>query len=210
MSRLLQFQKYNDPALAGAIAERLAAAGIHYEIESQHPHIDAAIIGSTPEFSIDLNIAPEDFIRARQVLEAYYEAQLQNIDPDYYLFEFTDQELLEILAKPDEWGIFDYVLARKLLIGRGHPITPGFTDDLKAKRLQELAKFDDPASIGASPLGLGGPVSGYILSTQKKILPDGREVPTYAPNVRKRGRLVFIIALIVLVIALWALLTMKP
>ena len=207
MSKFLQFQKYNDPALAKTIGERLAAAGIQYELESQPQHLDPVFLGNTPEFSIDLKIAPEDFIRARAVLEAYYEAHLQNVDPSYYLFDFTDQELLDILAKPDEWGVFDYVLAQKLLIERGHSITHEFTEDLKAKRLRELAEFDDPASLGGSPLGLGGAVSGYILATQKKILPDGSEVPAYSPRVRKRRRMVFIIAVFVLVVTLWAVLT---
>ncbi|HEX3935455.1 MAG TPA: hypothetical protein VHW43_12295, partial [Puia sp.] len=129
MSKLLTFQQFNDIALARTMGDRLGAAGIEYEIDSQDPHLDPVIIGSSPDSSIDLKIPAEDFIRARAVLEAYYEEQLQDVDPDYYLFGFTDQELLEILAKPDEWGAFDYVLARKLLIERGHPITKEFTDE---------------------------------------------------------------------------------
>jgi hypothetical protein len=111
MAKLLPFQQFNDIALARVISELLAEAGIEYEIESQNPHLDPLIIGNSPDSSIDLKIPAQDFIRARAVLEAYYEGQLQDVDPDYYLFDFTDQELLEILARPDEWGPFDYVLA---------------------------------------------------------------------------------------------------
>lgn len=199
MSRLLTFQNFNDPALAQAVAERLAAAGIPYEIEHQNLHIDAAIIGNTPEFSTDVMIAPEDFVRARATLESYYEAHLQHVDPGYYLFDFTDKELLEILATPDEWGAFDYVLARKLLIERGHAITTEYTDDLKAKRLRQLAKYDN--------LGSEGVVSGYIVATKKKTLPDGSQVPAYSPGARKRGWILFGLAVIALMLLLWYLLT---
>ncbi|HWB93729.1 MAG TPA: hypothetical protein VG605_17840 [Puia sp.] len=198
MSKLLTFQKYNDPAVARAIGERLAAAGIEYEIESQQPHVDPVIIGNTPEFSIDLMIAPEDFIRARAALESYYEEHLEGVSPDYYLFDFTDQELLEILTRPDEWGVFDYVLARKLLTDHGLPMTQELTDSLKAKRLAELAKPEDS--------GLGGVVSGYIAATKKKTLPDGSQVPAYSPAARRRGWIVFIIGAIAVALFLFLLL----
>lgn len=199
MSKLLTFQKYNDPDLARAIGERLAAAGIEYEIERQNPHVDPVIIGNTPDFSIDLMIAPEDFIPARAALESYYEEHLDRVTPDYYLFDFTDPELSEILAKPDEWGVFDYVLARKLLIERGYTISQGFTDNLKSKRLAELAKFEDS--------GLGGVVSGYIAATKKKTLPDGSQVPAYSPAARRRGWIVFIVGAVALAILLFLVLT---
>lgn len=206
MSKLLTFQQFNDMALARAMADRLGAAGIEYEIDSQDPHLDPVIIGSSPDSSIDLKIPAEDFIRARAVLEAYYEEHLQDVDPDYYLFGFTDQELLEILAKPDEWGAFDYVLARKLLIERGHPITKEFTDELKATRLRDLARFEDAGVSMAGPIGLDGMVSGYIVATKKKTLPDGSQVPAYSPKVRKRGWIMFTITAIVLgLLLLWML-----
>lgn len=202
MSKLLTFQKYNDPGLAQAIGEMLGKAGIEYEVEGEHLHLDPAIIGNTSDPLIHLKIPAADFNRAHAVLEAYYEGQLQDVDPDYYLFTFTDQELLDILAKPDEWGHFDYVLARKLLRERGYDITPELTDQLKAQRLAELEKYDD-AYRGKTPPLLGiGMMSGYAVSSQKKILPDGREVHAYSPVTRKRGKLFFIIGVILLALFL--------
>jgi hypothetical protein len=80
---------------------------------------------------------------------------LQEVDQDYYLLTFTDTELLEILAKPDEWGHFDCVLAKKPLTDRGHAITDAYTKQLKAKRLEELAQYEDGAMPGP------GLISGY-------------------------------------------------
>ncbi len=57
---------------------------------------------------LEVHFFPFTFTRAHAVLEAFYEKQLQEVDPDYYLFAFTDAELLDILSKPDEWGHFDY------------------------------------------------------------------------------------------------------
>jgi hypothetical protein len=206
MSILLTFQKYSDPGLARAIGEMLGKAGIEYEIEGEHLHLDQAIVGNTSQPLIHLKIPSADFVRARAVLEDYYEGQLQDVDPDYYLFTFTDRELLDILARPDEWGHFDYVLARKLLIERGYDITPELTAQLKAQRLTELEKYEDADLQKAGPLLGMGAITGYAVASQKKILPDGREVHTYSPALRKRGRTIFIIAVILAVLLLLKLL----
>jgi hypothetical protein len=201
MAALLTFQKFNDPDLAQAIAERLAKAGIEYAIQNEHPHLDPLIIGNTPEPLIHLQIPSTDFVRAHALLEAYYEEQLQDIDPGYYLFSFTDEELLEILTRPDEWGHFDYVLARKLLIERGHDITPEFTERLKAHRLEELANFED-AELSKPGQTLAMRTMTYAISDRKKVLPDGREVSAYSPAARKRGRFLLIIGVIAMVLYL--------
>jgi len=193
----LTFQQFNDPDLAAAIGEQLATAGIDYIIENEAPHIDPVLIGNIPAPTVHLKIPSSDFIRAHAILEAYYEKQLQDVDPDYYLLTFTDSELLEILAKPDEWGHFDYVLARKLLTDRGHPITNEYTAQLKAKRLEELARYEDNTPMAGPAL-----LSGYIVATHKKTLPDGRQVHAYSPTARKQGKKAFIIAAIALALLL--------
>ena len=202
MATLQTFQKYNDPDLARVIGEQLGEAGIKYVIEGDHLHLDPVIVGNTPEPLISLKINAADFVRAHALLEAYYEKQLDDIDPEYYLFTFTDQELLDILAKPDEWGHFDYVLSRKLLIERGYDITPELTERLKKQRLEELGQYDDKELKKTAPLLGMGVMSGYAVSEQKKILPDGREVYAYSPTARKRGRIFFILGIIALTLIL--------
>jgi hypothetical protein len=65
-------------------------------------------------------LPPKDFAVAQRELEKYYRAQIAHAEDDYYLFEFSDAELNEILSKPDEWGDFDYQLAQQLLRERGN------------------------------------------------------------------------------------------
>jgi hypothetical protein len=81
-----------------------------------------------------------DLDEAHKALEEYYRHQLQDVDPGYYLFSFSDVELLEIVAKPDEWGHFDYVLARALLADRGLEIPDETVEQMKQQRLRQLAK----------------------------------------------------------------------
>lgn len=68
---------------------------------------------------------------------------INEIDKDYYLFEFTNEELYEILLKSDEWSAFDYTLTQKILSERGKPVDSGLLHSLKKERLKELAKPED-------------------------------------------------------------------
>ena len=140
MANFKTFQTFNDPGLASAIADRLKAQRIVCLVEKVEPLLEPSFFRNTVEQNILLKVRAADLDRAHRVLEEYYEHQLQDVDPNYYLFSFTDIELLDIIAKPDEWGHFDYVLARELLAKRGLPIPDETIRQMKQQRLRQLAQ----------------------------------------------------------------------
>ena len=149
-------QKFNDPALAEAIGEKLQAGGIDHEITNEAQLLDRTLIGDDLGSTFHLKIDPADFNRAHAILEAYYQSQLQNFDPDYYLLQFSDEELLEVLQKPDEWSYMDHALAKKLLAERGVTVTAAKMEALRQERIMELAKPERVAKYRI--------VRGYILA----------------------------------------------
>lgn len=218
------FQKFNDAALADVIAEKLQTQGIDYEITNEAPLLDKTFIGNDLGSNIHLKIDPADFNRAHVILEEYYQSQLQNIDPDYYLLHFSNQELLEILQKPDEWGYMDYALAKKLLADRGEEVTTAKAEAFRQERITELAKPEKvhitqivlgyAAAIVALVGGtagaffglygaMGAMVLGYLLAWLKKTLPNGEKVYIYSDYERKHGKRIFWIA--VIAIPVWFL-----
>jgi len=199
----LTFQKFNDPALAEVIAEQLHAAGIDTLVVKEDALLDSTIIGNDLGSTIHLKIAPSNFERANAILENYYQQQIQTMDPDYYLFSFTNDELLEIMQKPDEWGHLDYALAKKLLADRGRAMTPALLEQFHEQRMTQLAKPSTThplliflgylSAVGGGIIGFG---LGYILISQKKTLPNGERVFTYPLSERKHGKRILIIAVI--------------
>lgn len=221
----LTFEKFSDPDLAAAVAEHLQNNGIHYSIENEGPLLDAIIIGNDLGPTIHLKIAGDDFTRARVILEDYYQSQLKNIDPDYYLLSFTNAELMEIMQRPDEWGHLDYALAKRLLKERGQEITPIKADQMREERLTELAKpekthgyqilFGYAGALigflgGATGAGFGlwsafaALILGYIMAFLKKTLPNGEKVYIYSSSERKHGKRIVVLAIIA--IPVWFLL----
>ncbi|NHN26843.1 hypothetical protein FIA58_014250 [Flavobacterium jejuense] len=114
---------------------------------------------------------------------------------DYYLFSFSDKELIEIIHKKDEWNELDYLLAISLLENRGIEITEEAIEKAKNKRVSQLRKPEKSDSfwivigyVFAMLGGLLGFIIGYVLLTQKKTLPNGERVFEYTASDRKHGK----------------------
>ena len=166
--------------------------------------VDILFLGSALHNQFEIKISSLDFSKAESLLDETAENILDEIDEDYYLFEFTDEELYEILLKSDEWNALDYKLAQKILTDRGKVIDAEMLSSLKKERLKILAQPEGnqkPWIIAGylfSFLGGGiGIIIGYSLWTAKKTLPNGQKVYSYNPKDRKNGKNIFIIGLIV-------------
>ena len=199
----LTFKVFSDSETAQDIADVLKQNDIPYLIEEDALTFDASYANNAFNKDYRLKLRQPDFERANKVLDEYYHAQLNKVDTDYYLFDFADEELQAIVAKPDEWGHFDYQLAQKILSDRGKEIKPQETEMLRDKRIKKLSKPDvlKPDSILSVyvlcfcffPVGL---FIGWNWSHSKKTLPDGQRVYIYDDNGRKHGRLILAIGLL--------------
>ena len=198
------FRKF--PTLEQAIELRdlLKENDIESILDDNVPSVDITFSGSTLNNQIEIRIKQSDFEKAESILEKDAENLIEQIDNDYYLFEFTNEELYEILLKSDEWSAFDYTLAQKILTQRGKPFDNDLLKSLKNERLKALAKPEGnqkPWIIGGyffSVLGgFLGLIIGYFLWTSKKTLPNGKKVYSYSETDRKHGKYIFYIGLII-------------
>ena len=225
--QLVTFHEFSDPYIAGEFAEQLSSDGIDFLVENPPGLLDNTFIGTSSNPVIIIKLRPDDFSRANKVLEEYYKKQVDLVGQDYYLFDFKDEELYEILARPDEWGLFDYQLAQKIFNGRGKTIANNTLLKLNAERKTVLAV---PASSGISFYIIGyffiaygiyssvfpftninlfpflfltpffSIVIGHFLFKSKKTLPDGERVFTYRKEDRKRGMIMMYVGLIVFLV----------
>jgi hypothetical protein len=207
---LLSFQKFNDPILAQTIADHLQKDGIPCTITDEAGLKTPYISFNQYESTIHLRIPAADFPKARASFEAYYAAQLDSIDPDYYLFSFTNEELQDIIHHPDEWGPLDYALAKKLLAQHGQTISVEQEADIRQQRLTTLAapeknhmQYIVLGYIFAICGGLFGLFFGYALASTKKNLPNGQQVYMFNESERKHGKRILVIAIVGLTIFIW-------
>ena len=204
MPEFITFKKFNDAALAWALTDLLEENDIEYQTEEGAFSFDPTF-GASKELSTEylVKISPDDFTRATELLKASEANDIANIGTDYYLYTFTDAELMEILEKADEWSTFDYELARKLLAERGVDISDNAIASLTEKRVEDLKKPESTQTywivmgyVFAVIGGILGLFIGWHLAWHKKTLPNGEKVYGYNEPDRKHGRTIFYISIV--------------
>lgn len=154
--QFLVFQKFTHQSEAEEIIELLRAENIPYELEGTRAPFDPTFAFTSYEPELERKIQQGDFEKANAVLNRHYQQLTGQVPADYYLYNFSDQELRDVIYKRDEWGHFDYVFARQLLATRGSAVSSSVEEESASQRLAELKK--------PSRLGIYWIVVGYILA----------------------------------------------
>ena len=207
LEEFVTFHKYNDLAAAMELGIVLKENNVEYIMEDTSSSFDPSFSNSELIKEFRIKLKKEDFEKADILLQQIFKTEIDSIDKDYYLFNFTNEELMEIIVKRDEWGQFDFLLAQKLLKQRGKEVKSEEIESLRIDRIDELARPEESQktwiSLGYVFAFLGGVIAifiGWHLSRYKKTLPNGERVYAYCPSDRNHGSKIFIIGIICFVI----------
>jgi hypothetical protein len=213
MAAFITFQVFNQADRARELVDLLESKQIPYEVEDSNANLP--LLSSDIQLTeIKVTLRQEDFNKADAMLEAIAINNLKDIPSDHYLLSFSDEELLEIVEKPDEWNKNDFVLAQKLLRDRGKEVSPAELAEIAKNRMASLAKpeqgqkgwilFAYLLAVLGSPLGAW---IGWHIMAFKKKLPDGKRVYAYNTTDRKHGERIFVLGLVF--VLLWLLASLK-
>ncbi|UZR97297.1 hypothetical protein [Chondrinema litorale] len=201
--RFLTFRRFGNLEDANTLVEVLKTNNIEYEVEDASPTFDITFSNNKLLNEYYVKLKQTDFESTEKLLVDTSDISIEDLPKDYYLFDFTDEELIEILIKPDEWNAVDYKLSQQILISRGKQIDEEFISTLKKKRNEELSKPEKSNSswrnagyIFAFLGGLLGVFIGWHLATFKKTLPNGERVYVYSESDRKHGKYILIMGVI--------------
>jgi hypothetical protein len=110
-----------------------------FQSEAYRERMDSvSLINLPPQFVVKIN--SDNFERVFEILDYVTTKEIFEIDKSHYLFNFSDEELFDLLAKTDEWSAFDYQLAQKILDEREKQVDKEFLNSLKKARIDTLAK----------------------------------------------------------------------
>ena len=140
---LLVYKRYYEHERANELARILTDNGIEFEVTEDSESLDS-LYGDkhfNKQYFVKINGA--DFKKADSILATLSEQEIDTADRDHYLYGFTDDELFDIISKPDEWNEFDFQLSKKILQERGKAINQETIDLLKKQRLNDLAKPEE-------------------------------------------------------------------
>ncbi len=203
------YQKFNSKSEILELAQVLNDHEIEFELEDNTMNTDGSFSNNEINKDYRLKLRADDFDQVNEIRTTLSGNLIDAIDADYYLFDFTNEELIDLVAKSDEWSHFDVLLAKKILKERGTELSDEQVSKLKTERLEELSKPEDsqPGWVAAGYImaflgGLIGILIGWHLSSHKKTLPNGEQVYGYSESTRKHGRRILILGLVMILISL--------
>ncbi len=191
---------YSEPAdiLMGLLKDE----GIEYRIRNE-AEVEQEVILGPETHSIIILLKPEDHLRVDDLIEKRANSELENIDKDYFIFSFDNEELREVVIKSHEWTPLDVALAIKLLKERGETVAP---EEIKKERALAVEESSKPESIGKPILALLyilalftsfiSIIAGILYMTSRKTNSAGDRVPKYDKSTRQHGLYLVLLSLI--------------
>ncbi len=203
----VSYRKFTDRESAEEITALLTENNIEYHLQDNLHYYVKAIAAHQIDFAVTLNIKTDDFPKADKILEAYYSKEIENVDKSYYLFDFSIEELKEIISNPYDWGNFDFQLAKRILKEKGIEYSDSYYESKKAEKIDELTRIKKipvyKLIIGyalAIVFPPGGFIYGFLIVNNRNILPDGQKFYLHSEADRKQGKIIIWIS------ALWTFL----
>src|SRR4051812_16649676 len=100
----ITFEKFNNQYDAKEFGRLISEENIEYELEDNSLSFDPTFGNNDFGKEYCIKIKKEDFEKVNQILEIKSEKEINDVDPDYYLLSFSDDELIEVISKSDEWN----------------------------------------------------------------------------------------------------------
>jgi hypothetical protein len=195
---LATYSKFHSKEEAEAFTDRLLQAGIYHELEVERDVLDKVYTGASLDPMIAVKVPVSDFNRVNTLVENDVELNLEHIDPAYYLFQFTNDELVDVVKEPEEWNAFDRALAKKILEDRN--VDPG------SILVKELPVHYEPVRISIPLLimeylvaiffAFSGIVIGFATLFATKTLRDGSQVMIYDQQTRNHAKVLVVIGML--------------
>ncbi len=205
MNSFSTFQRFSSTEAASDLIELLKNNGIEFEVVDNSFAVDLTF-GANTQIEKEVKLKETDFEKVNVLLENIAADNIKDHDNTHYLFDFTEEELIEIIKKPDEWSKEDYLITKKILEKKGIIFSTQQLIELKQERINELAKPESADKLWTMLgylfsliSGIIGVFIGWHLATFKKTLPNGQKVYNYTEPTRLHGRIIFSIGLVYII-----------
>lgn len=205
--KFVEFQRFSSEEELENCIKILTENNIEYIIEDVSINLDPVLSSNKLGKEFLIKIEQVNFEKTNEILDKFYSSEINEIDNDYYLFSFSDDELLDVIIKSDEWNKFDVQLAKKILSKKGKGLSNLEIDHIKRQRILDLSKPEKKQSewifVGYVSSLLGGLLGifiGWYLLTFKKTLPNGDRIFNYSNEDRKHGNQILILGIISIIV----------
>jgi len=193
MAELLTYSSFHSMPEAQELIDLLENSKISFQLVHEKGLLDKIYIGESIDPMISVKIPEDRFEDVNALLLSKAKSQLTDINPDYYLFSFSNQELIAVTNNRDEWNHFDQALALKILSDRKIDIptnTEIGTDAYSYTPLHIEKGWLIPEYIIAVLIPYAGIVTGLATLYAYKTLKSGEKVKMYDAASRQHAKII--------------------
>jgi hypothetical protein len=204
---LTTYKSFSNESVARLLANLLDENGVEYLITGDGSRIPEIAGHQVVSYSVE--IKPSDFAVVDELIEARSNAELDSVDPEYFVFSYSDDELIDILRHADEWSPLDVALSQKILKERGNPVSAKQIVAWREERLEESRQTKSIRGtakvityVVAIFFPIVGIVMGCVYAFSKKKDARGLPTPSYDAATKSHGKTLIYLALAMAIVAI--------
>jgi hypothetical protein len=136
----VNYKSFNDKAVAMELYEKLRQEGVPVEWESSVGIFDVSFANDEFMHLYYVKLRKQDFERADAILMEFVKQKNEKPKEGYYLYSFSNEELIDVLKNPLEWNEYDRYWAGRLLQERNIAVREEEFAYTKTENIDELRK----------------------------------------------------------------------
>lgn len=203
-------ENFDNIEQARDLLDLLEKNGIPYTTGETGSAIDTTHTNSPTLTKTYVMVQIKHFEKVNTLQAAIAKDLIQDLGTDYHLYQFKNQELLDILEHQDEWHINDVLMAQRILAERGMHYSQKDIELMKQRRWIDLrqTKPVDTLRLAIAYIlaflgGFVGLFMGWHYAYDQGYDPDGRTFYTFDTPTREHG--IRILKLSVLALIVWVI-----
>lgn len=141
MDNYIEFQRYPDLDSASELIDILETNEIEYQIDDTALRYDIAATSMNPlDKQIIVKIKDADLEKATKLFATIKNNVESDTYDDHYLYTFSDNDIIDVIANPDEWTAFEVDLAKKIFKDRELKPTAELIKSTRKTKIEEQTK----------------------------------------------------------------------
>ena len=143
MDNFIEYQRFPTIESAVELIDILEENDISYRINDSLGSFDIAASSMSPfDKQVVVFIEEENFEKVNLLFINDNSPKEDNTDNDHYLYSFSDEDIIEVIANPEDWAELEVTLAKQIVKQRDLKITAEAIKSARKERFEEQLKVE--------------------------------------------------------------------
>jgi len=143
MDNFIEYQRFPTIESAVELIDILEENDISYRINDSLGSFDIAASNMSPfDKQVVVFIEEENFEKVNLLFINENSPKEDNADDDHYLYSFSDEDIIEVIANPEDWAELEVTLANQIAKERDLKITAVAIKSARKERFEEQLKVE--------------------------------------------------------------------